>query len=231
MSFELRSVDELAELLGGMAVAKRELKKRGVPLWEGMYNHGAYTAFEAEPKRSNLQEETKRFSTLAETDGFGAMKNLLDRIGLDITLHQYHRTNWLMLRNMEGARQHVKVYVTQRFANRHGRASFVASGFMTPQAPAHYMFVCFEGPRAWVMSRRKLTHWYNKVFRKNGKHERQEIVKPVSDDPEGIRTTFNIPLFDKRFGDGATILAKGRMQVTFDPKDEFRLMKPSQIGL
>jgi hypothetical protein len=229
--FEMRAVDELAELLGGVAAAKKELKKRGVQVWEGMYNHGAYTAFEAEPKRSNLNGPKKELSTLAETDGLGAMKSLLDSIGLDITLHQYHRTNWLMLRNAEGSREHVKVYVTQRFANRHGRASFVASGFLTPQASAHYMFVCFEGPRAWVMSRRKLTYWYNKVFRKNGKHEKQEHIKPLGKDPEGIQTTFNIPLFDKRFVDGATILAKGRLQVTFDPKDEFRLLKASQLGL
>lgn len=231
MPFEMRAVDELAEQLGGVAAAKRELKKRGVLIWEDMYNHGAYQAYESEPKRTNLNANKKEFSTLAETDGFGAMKGLLDKIGLDITLHQYHRTNWLMLRNSQGARQNVKVYVTQRFTNRHGRATFTASGFLTPQAPNYYMFVCFEGPRAWVISRRKLSFWYNKVFRKNGKHEKQEIVKALGEDPEGICTTFNIPQFDKRFVDGATILARGRVQATFDPKDEFRLLRAAQLGL
>jgi hypothetical protein len=231
MPFELRNLEDLAEELGGMAAAKKELRSRGVQVWEGCYNHGAYKAYEVEPKRSNIGRSKTAFSTLAESDGLGAIKHLMDALNLDIVLHQYHRTNWVTLRNAENKRTSVKVYVTQRYANQNGRANFSPSGFLSPYASGHYMFVCFEGPRAWVASRRDLIKMHRQVYdlKKERKDPCVEKVLPLGENPEGIRTRFMIPYKRRHLSEKDN--KDGYIAITFDSNDEYRLLKASQLGL
>lgn len=232
MSFELRDIAELAEELGGLTAAKAELKRRGIELWDGFYNHGAYQSVLVEPKATNITAKQKQYWTLSEIDGIGAIKQLSDSLGLDIVLHQFHQTNWVMLRNARGQRQQVKVYSTQRYMNRHGRAQFTVAGFLTGQAPGYYMFMCYEGPRAWVVTRKQLIGLHKECFSKTGKDIRHSIVKPTKDDPEGIRTSFSIPRHHRLKREARNEdQIKGHLSITFDPEDEFRLIKATQLGL
>jgi hypothetical protein len=232
VAFQLREVKDLAEELGSLAEARAKLKLRGIEIWDGYYNHGAYLAVDSEPDTTNIRKSIKKYWTLAPTDGVGAIKHLIDAIGLDITLHQWHQTNWVMVRNERGQRQQVKVYSTQRYTNRHGRANFGVSGFLTPQAPAYYMFVCYEGPRAWVVPRKQLIGLHKQCFNRRGKDLRHHITKPTKDDPEGIKTSIWIPKHRRENPQARTDDAiKGHLLITFDPDDDFRLMKAGQLGL
>lgn len=228
MPFELREVEDLAETLGSDAIAHKELKRRGIPVWDGLYNHGAFVAFDHEPRRTNIASKNKAYWTMAETDGLGSIKAILDKLDLDIALHQYHRTNWITARNSVGKRTQLKVYVTQKYLNRNERAAFTLSGFLKPSAPDYFMCVCFQGSRAWVVSKKRLKGLHSKVFDKHGEFIVQSIKKGPKD---AIETTYSIPLhYRKRFTPGAGD-KDGHIHITFDSNDDFRLLMAKQIGL
>lgn len=231
-AFELRDIKDLAEELGSEPKARAELRRRGIDLFNGMYNHGAFSAVDLEPKRSNIKSKDKSQSTLAECNGVGAVKYICDKIGLDLTLHEDRQANWYMVRNGKGLHRYFKCYSAQRYANRAERAQFQTSGFLTADAPQYYMFVCYQGPRAWVATRKQLIGLHKRCWNAVGKEVREDIIKPTKDDPEGIRTSLRIPKqhrFTKADRDEDKI--KGHLSVTFDPQDEFRFLKASQLGL
>lgn len=231
MAFELREVEELAESLGGLNAAKRELTRRGVPIWEGLYNHGAFEAFNKEPNRTNIRARDKKFSTLSETDGVGTLKSIMDSLKLDIVLHQYNGTNWLLLRNENKKRKMVKVYSTQ-WHSANNRASFLVSGFLGPENPPYFVFVCYANSSAWVLTLEKLVQMHSKVFNRKGIYVQDSIVKPVDTDPEGIKTSYSIPKkYRHVYAKSEENVTTGHLYIHFDPKDDFRLLSASQLGL
>lgn len=208
--FELRRVVQLAEEVGGMTAAKRMLAEAGVPIMDGLYNHGALEAVKLEPATTNIGSANKAMWTLAENDGLGAVKRLMDRLDLDITHHQYHHTNWIVLRNAEGRRQQVKMYCSARSTRRNGAVYFGVSGFLG-EGPPLYLFMCYQGPMAWVMTRRDLMSLHRKCWENNG------IL------PDG-GAGFSIPPSEYELG-------RGYLSCRFLPDDPYRLLNRGQLGL
>lgn len=167
MAFELRHIDDLAEEVGGLTKARKLLKDAGINVVGGFYDHGAVQALFAEPSESNIGARKKNKWTIAETDGIGAIKHVLDRVDLDIVRHLYHSTNYLTVRNAKGRRRHLKVYSTAYMQVRSERASFTLTGYLSPDAPNYYLLVCYDGPIAWAVKRRELVE-IDKVIRKQG---------------------------------------------------------------
>jgi hypothetical protein len=211
MPFDLRYVEQLAEELGGLGKAQSKLREYGIPIWGDLYNHGAYKAIKAEPPRRNSGKTTHEFSTLAETDGLGAFKKICDRLELDIVLHMYSRTNWLTLRNAEGKRNMLKVYVSQWDGNSQGETAYTISGFRLPSAPEHYLCVSFESVRAWVITSSELRKLHANAARTKDKKTKKGLTSAVL--PDGASTE------------------SGRLRVKFHPNDHFRFLNSRQVGL
>jgi hypothetical protein len=168
MPFQLRHIDELADELG-KSKAQRTLDDAGIRIINGYYDHGALDALRHEPKATNIGKRSKGIWTLAETDGVGAMKAVLDRVNLDIVRHLYHSTNYLTVRNKRGKRRQVKVYSTSRARTQWQIARFSCSGFLDSTAPSYYMFICYEGPIAWTLSQRQLIAIHKKCKAQGGR--------------------------------------------------------------
>jgi hypothetical protein len=223
MAFQLRDVKELAEEVGGSAKAKALLSKAGLHVMDGFYNHGAFEAItHYEPTESNIGRSATSSAlwTISPHDGIGAIKSLIDKLNLDITHHQYHQTNYVVLRNKRKQRLQVKIYSTAYYCSRHERARFSVSGFTTNMAPPVYMFACFQGPVAWVVTRKQLASIHNKCWK--SKDSSIEIEHTVGD--RSIVTTFRIPKGRKKKG-------RGYLTCTFHPQDSYRLLRAKQFNL
>jgi hypothetical protein len=162
MPFQLRHIDDLAEELGSAAKAKSALVSADVRVINGFYDHGALEAVFAEPKATNVGRAKKNLFTLSETDGIGAIKHCLDKVDLDIVRHLYHGTNFITARNAKGKRRRMKVYSASRTRTQWQIAYFQCTGFLDHRNPGYYLFVCYEGPIAWAMSRNDLIAMHKK---------------------------------------------------------------------
>lgn len=211
MPFQLRHVEDLAEDLGGKAKAQRVLAASGVRIVNGYYDHGAIEALNAEPKATNIGKKTRNAWTLAETDGIGAIKHCLDKAGLDLVRHLYHSTNYVTVRNKRGQRRQLKVYSASRTRTQYQIARYSITGFLPSTAPAHYMFICYEGPIAWVIDRRKLMSVHAQC-KKNGGYL-----------PDGFG--FNIPKSKLTHKTGVLCLSLEAAD------EEFLFVRASQVGL
>jgi hypothetical protein len=168
MPFQLRHIDDLAEELGSAAKAKSALVSADVRVINGFYDHGALEAVFAEPKATNVGRAKKNLFTLSETDGIGAIKHCLDKVDLDIVRHLYHGTNFITARNAKGKRRRMKVYSASRTRTQWQIAYFQCTGFLDHRNPGYYLFVCYEGPIAWAMSRNDLIAMHKKCLKHGG---------------------------------------------------------------
>ncbi len=211
MPFQLRHVDDLAEEVGGKAKAQKALAACGVRVVNGYYDQGAIDAMEAEPKTTNIGKKARNAWTLAETDGVGAIKHCVDKTGLDLVRHLYHSTNYVTLRNKRGKRRQLKVYSSSRARTQYQIARFSITGFLSETAPSHYLFVCYEGPIAWTIDRRKLVAIHRKCKSNGGSLA----------DGYG----FHIPKDQLSHKAGKLVLALEAAD------EEFLFVRPSQVGL
>ena len=196
MPFSLRTVDDLAEAQSiSVADTKKYLAKRQVPIIGGYFDQGALDAVESEPKGTNIGKAAKNLFTLAGTDGVGAMKHTLDKVDLDIVRHLTRRGNLLTLRNKDKHRRQVKVYTTQRSTGSWSCSTFSMRGFLKTDGsqPDYYMFICFQGPVAYALSRKQLVALYRKVKKSAAASDMCRIPKALKDHPNGALSLYLSP--------------------------------------
>lgn len=211
MTFKPRHLDDLAEEVGGVSKAKALLKTADAVLVGSWYDHGALEAMFAEPKRSNIDKKEKCFSTIAETDGIGAIKKLLDVVSLDITRHVYRGSNSMVLRNASGKRRHVKVLTASRYTIGAKRAQFSVGNVFGDSGSQYYLFVCFDGPVAWVLRKSAV----------------QQILQKMRD--EGLTSmdsSFYLPKCKENEPGGT-----GRLLCRLNPDSPHVLSWKAQLGL
>lgn len=166
--FYLRHIEDLAEDMAGVGNAKKYLAKLAIPVVEGYYDQGAVDAIEAEPETTNIGKKAKLAWTLAETDGVGAMKHVLDRVNLDLVRHLHRRVSYVTVRNKAGKRRSAKVHTSSYMGTRSGRALFRLTGFLDPLSPSHYMLLCYDGPIAWAIKKTEAKTLYEEAKKKKG---------------------------------------------------------------
>ena len=113
MAKNLRNIRELAEVVGGVAKARALLRSAGVDCIGDLYDDGSIRALRSEPKVTNIGKTHKNYCTVAETDGFGAMKAVCDAADLDIVRHVYCGMNYLTVRSEKNERRTLKVYTLE----------------------------------------------------------------------------------------------------------------------
>ena len=195
MPFQLKKVDALAEELGkSVPDTLKFLAQHYVPHRGGFFDQGALDSVMAEPKLTNIKTKTKNSFTLSPTDGLGAMKHVLDGANLDITRHLTRRANFLTVRNARGHRTQIKVYTTQRTHGEYDTATFSMRGFLAESdAVRYFMFICYEGPIAWVLSRKQLLALYTKVQKSPTSSDICRIPKLHAAHPTGAITLYLDP--------------------------------------
>jgi hypothetical protein len=194
MPFLLRKLDDLAEeRTQSPAQVKRYLDKLSIPSVGGYFDQGALEAVEAEPKCSNIKSASKDKFTIAPTDGIGAMKAILDKANVDIVRHLCRKANFLTVRNSHGHRQQVKVYCTQHARGEWKTATFSVRGFLRQEQADHFMFICFQGPIAWGMSRKQLIALHSKVKKSANASDVCRIPKGLAAHPTGALTLYLDP--------------------------------------
>lgn len=170
MPFRLRHIDDLTDEVGTKQKAEELLRAADIRVVNGFFDDGALHAVFAEPKATNIGRKAKDRWTIAETDGIGALKAVLDRVGLDIVRHLYHATNYLTVRNGKGRRRRCKVYSASRTHTQWQVAKYSVTGFLDPTQPSYYLFICYEGPIAWALSRQQLRTLHTRCLENEGVH-------------------------------------------------------------
>lgn len=199
MAFKIRKVEELAEDEGKTVKATLAwLAKMGVPVIDQFYDQGALDAIAKEPKTSNIGKAVKNAFTLAPTDGVGAMKACADLVDLDITRHHTRRTHYLTLRNKKGHRRICKVYTTARAATDAAVSTFNLRGFLDPKEVAsHFLFVCYDGPVMWALSRKQLAALHKVAKEKAASTDIARIPKRFRSHKTGALTLYLDPGIEK----------------------------------
>jgi hypothetical protein len=147
MTIRLRRVDALAtELKKSATDVKKMLSAKGIVVVDGYYDGGLFDAVFKEPA---LLGRKRVEWGLSHRLGLGAVKYLMDPLGIRIVVHDCKATQYLMLR-----RSSKNVYVNWRYANEPTTASccvFGVRNFLRDNAPNYYLFTCFDGPIGWVV--------------------------------------------------------------------------------
>lgn len=195
MPFSLRKVEDLAEELGKTPKQVQQLlASKQVPVKGGYFDAGALESVNKEPDVTNIKAKSKDKFTMSPTDGIGAMKAVLDKANVDITRHMQRRANYLTCRNAKGQRQQIKVYTTQRARGDWHTATFNLRGFLSEGEPAtHFMFICYEGPIAWILSKKQLAALHAKVKKAASASDMCRIPKQHRSHPHGALTLYLDP--------------------------------------
>ena len=140
------ALKDYASRVGGMKVARSNLKRFGIPADEFL-DERILEACEKAPPNTNIGRWPPEFLTLSPTEGVGAMVHLFHQAKLDVVAHIYVGVNHLIVRNEAGQMRHCKCYTSSK-----GK-TFYISGYLREDAPEYYVFVSFNGPRAWAIPR------------------------------------------------------------------------------
>lgn len=191
MAFRLKSIEVHAEDTGAtVKEARLALEKAGVSHVGGYFDEGALLAISAEPTLTNIATTKKNLWTIADTDGIGAIKHVADKVNLDIVRHMTRHSQFVTFRNARGFRKQVKVYTTQRARGDLFSARFSLRGFLRPDVPTHYLFMCYQGPLGWVLSHKQLIALHTKVTRKPDSSEIAHVSRALRSHPSGAITLF-----------------------------------------
>lgn len=149
----LRSINTLAkELNKTVDECVTMLASRSIYVIDGYYDASLFEAVLSEPR---LAARARIEWGLSPRLGLGAVKTLLDPLGVRVVIHNPKRCQWLMLR--KGTETS---YVKWQFANEFGRTDLMCTlevrNFLEENAPL-YFFTCFDGPHAWVLTPKILT--------------------------------------------------------------------------
>ena len=191
MAFRLVALEAHAEDTGKtLSEVKAELGKLGISHIGGFFDFGALEAALAEPNTTNIKAKKKDRWTIAHTDGIGAIKHVADNVNLDIVRHLTRHSQFVTFRNAKGQRRQVKVYTTQRARGEFVTARFTLRGFLSENHPSHYLFMCYEGPRGWVMSHKQLVALHTKVLKRPDSSEIASISRKSRSHPTGAINLF-----------------------------------------
>ena len=181
MALRLRKVEALAaELNKDVQDVINILTNKGVRVIDGLYDQALFDAILKEPA---LRGKQRLEWGLSHRLGIGAVKHLLDPMGLRITIHDCKGAQYLMLK--KGLTHN---YIKWQYSNSVGRriraCTFSVRGFTAESKFDHYLLTCFEGPFAWAISRKHLIAAHNTV--KSGQElEGFRIPNSLKDHPTG----------------------------------------------
>jgi hypothetical protein len=189
MALRLRKVELLAkELSKDVNDAINMLANKGIKVVDGYYDQFLFDAILKEPA---IRSQQRLEWGLSHRLGIGAVKSLLDPLGLRITVHDCKRAQYLMLKK---GTEHS--YVKWQYANSSGVKTrtclFQTLGFVDDEKQDHYLFVCFDGPFGWVLSRKQLISTWN-TLRADGEVTSFSIPKKYAEHAGGaLQIRFNI---------------------------------------
>ena len=169
----LRSITKLAEELEKTPDACiKMLAAKSIYVIDGFYDSALLEATAQEPRIAARQRVEWGLSPRL---GLGAVKAVLDPLGVRIVIHDPKGAQWLMLRKATQTN-----YVKWHYANAVGKttntAVFAVRNFLTVKAPNHYLFTCFEGPFAWAVPTKTMTAAWN-TLQKGEPVDRFQIAK------------------------------------------------------
>lgn len=153
MALRLRKVESLAkELNKDSDDVINMLLNKGIKTVDGYYDQALFDATMKEPA---LKAQQRTEWGLSPRLGIGAVKSIMDPLGIRITVHDCKGAQYLMCK-----KGNVHQYVKWQYANSAGKkvraCNFQVRGFMVDAKFEHYIFTCFEGPFAWALSRKHM---------------------------------------------------------------------------
>ncbi len=167
MGIRIRRVSELAkEINKSVEDTTKLLSARGIVVIDGYFDKGLFEALYNEP---SLLTRKRTDWGLSHRLGIGAVKYLLDPLGIRIVVHDCRGTQWLVLRS-----DSKNVLVRWQYANDFTAGTWCAfsvRNFLRPNAPPYYLFTVFNGPHAWAISTRTLVVAWNKLHENEEKHD------------------------------------------------------------
>jgi hypothetical protein len=168
----LRSVSDLAaELKVSPKAAQQRLSDLGIRVIGDMFDQIRFEAALAEPQ---WLRDKRNAWTLTPRTGLGAVKHILDPLGVVMVEHECRGAQYLMLRRMVGPARNrlsgVKVfckmyYKGQFVSDKKHTAAFDIVNFMGDSAPRIYLGMCFEGPMLWAFDTAQLCKIYRKLLK------------------------------------------------------------------
>jgi len=164
----LRPVEDLAkELKRDKKQTLAHLNALGVKVVDGFFDTVRFEAAVGEPQW--LRNKRNEWS-LSPRTGLGAVKHLLDPLGVIIIEHECRGSQYLMLRSggpsitgrsgsagkgLGSKKSFCKMYYKGTFISQRTNktVSFDINNFKKDDAPDYYVCMCFEGPLMWVFSK------------------------------------------------------------------------------
>lgn len=159
MALRIQEVSKLAEELGKETPEVVQLlTSKGISTIGGYYDAALFDAVTKEPA---LTTKKRLEWGLSPRLGLGAVKAILDPMGVRVTVHDCRGSQWLMLRH--GVKTvYVKWYYTNVPVTRKKWCNFEVRGFLRDDAPQNFLFTCFDGHFAWALSRATIrSAWTN----------------------------------------------------------------------
>jgi hypothetical protein len=190
MGIRLRQVEDLAkELKSDKKQTLARLTNLGVKVIDGYFDAVRFEAAVQEP--SWLRGKRNEWS-LSPRTGLGAVKFLLDPLGISIVEHECRGSNYLMLRRdlsagVKGAMANsargkvaavvsagsrlsekkvfCKMYYKGTFSSnkKHKVCAFEINNIKHELAPDYYLGMCFEGPLLWAFDRDDMLEYHAKL--------------------------------------------------------------------
>ena len=180
----LRQVEDLAkEIKRDQKQTLAHLNELGVKVIDGFFDSVRFEAAVSEPQW--LREKRNAWS-LSPRVGLGAIKHLLDPLGVIMVEHECRGSQYLMLRRagpsiaanaskkttagtgLGTQKVLCKLYYRGAFLSTraHKTAAFDIHNFLRADAPATYLGVCFEGPMMWAFSKRELVSVHTQLSKR-----------------------------------------------------------------
>lgn len=157
MALRLRKVESLAKELNTTPDSViTMLSNKGVATVDGYYDSALFDALLKTPVISAKQRLDWGVSHRL---GIGAVKHILDPLGVRITIHDCKGAQYLMLKK-GGIHRYVKWQYSNYAGKKTRSCIFPVRGFMLDAKFEHYLFTCFDGPFAWAISRQEMIKNY-----------------------------------------------------------------------
>lgn len=207
MRIRLRRVANLAkEVNKSVEETTKILSARGIVVIDGFYDRGLFEALFNEPA---LLTKKRIEWGISHRLGIGAVKYLLDPLGIRIVVHDCRGSQWLMLRS-----ENKNVLTRWQYANGYTSGPwcvFSVRNFLQEGAAPYYLFTVFDGPHAWAISTKTLVAAW-------------DALKQGRGSKAGIEDHFSIP-------EGLTDHEGGALSVRVSVEShKFELKSKKQLG-
>jgi len=194
MALRLRKVESLAKELNKTdSDIVNMLFSKGIRTIDGYYDQ---TLFDATAKEPALKTQQRIEWGLSPRLGLGAVKAILDPLGVRITVHDCKGAQYLMLK-----KDQTSSYCKWQYANSAGKkvraCNFQVRGFVADAKFENYIFTCFEGPFAWAMTRKQMLATWNSI--KSGKEVNGFKVPETHLEHEGGSLQVRLSLDSSKF--------------------------------